>query len=504
MTSGPSATSFGSGNGAGIVAATPSELSQLCSVERPQSTPFLSRDTKFCITIIIGGTNVRFCVSPPGNLEPLHTSIKWKELSDEFSPRLEAKGIDFSNAHDVIYPVLAKRMTEFLEALYDPKDGPVPIENLRGLYFSVAGRVHGDEKYHPGISRPLNGIDAEVTTTNTGLNFSNHKLGREIFNALKAENHGFSLSTDKVFVINDARAGQEGEKLHQGYAPSSRIFFHIGGTGEGSDFDVPGFNEIGHRTVVDHKEKKVLVFVGEEIKQLLNPDGTYKDLPEHQSYAENLLAGPWVAIRFVKSLVEKPSVMVALATRIAAKDPSLQGEDPAQSRVDQILGELYELADLKYKDRTRWAINSNSFLLREVNELIFQPNHRANRRALPCNFQVDPLEQASPEKALILLAWARQKSYFKERGVITGEVYRALVAHGCAPTKYILGGGLGEMFNRYSPEDREDAIDLIVDHGNLPPGVFDFSRLSPEARECALAYTTAEAEEKAQAEQQGV
>ena len=502
MTSGPSATFFGSGNGTGVVAGSSLDLAELKIPARPQSRPRLSREDPFGLTVIIGGTNVRFCISPPGRPEPLVFAVSWQELSGKLSPRLAARGVDFSNSHDFLYPILAKRFIRFLSKQFD---GPLPIENLCSLNFSIAGRVCGDERHLPGLTRPVHGIDAEVSTTNTGLNFSQSRIGRDLFNAMRLQVPSMRLVAERVLVVNDARAGLEGEIIHLGAEAPPLVELLIDGTGLGGDSSDGEFNEDGHRIIKDYRAKKTIVLRGDQIKEVLNPDGTYKDLPEHQTYAENLVAGPWVAIRFLKSLQEKPSVMDALARRIAAKSPPPkdggQEKEPEDrksepERIGEILGELYQLADLQHKDRTRWAVNTKSFLLREINELIFQPNHRDNRRAMPCNFQIDPLEHRDPDKALVLLAWGRQKSFFKDLGEIIGAKYEARMATGKKPDKIILAGGLGEMFNRYSPEDRQDALDLIVEHANLPPGVLDFSRLSPEARECALAYVAAEEAKK--------
>ena len=493
MHSDHSATFSGTVNGTGIVESMPLALGELKAPERSQHQTILCREDPFALTIIIGGTNVRFCISRPGNPEPLTFAVKWQELSEKLAPQLESSNVLFGDAHNIVYPILAEQFIGFLKKHFDPTLGPLPIENLCALNFSIAGRVFGDERQLPGLKRPVHGIDAEVSTTNTGLKFSKEKIGRIFYDALKTVVPDLSFPPDKVLVLNDARAGLEGEKLLQELSPDSRVFFEICGTGDGSDYDEPGFDEIGHRTIIDRKEKKVSVLAGDEINRLLETDGTFQNLPSHQEYAENLLAGPWVAIRFVKSIEQKPEVMVALANWIEARlleDARKNPEDLTKPilSAEEILLALDKLANLEFKDRTRWAIDSNSLLTRKINDLIFQPDHRAISRAMPCNYQVEPLEQTHPEKALILLAWARQKTYFKDRGTIAGKVYRAMAVRGVQPDKYILGGGLGEMFNRYGAEDRQDALDLIIEHAKLPAHIFDFSRVSPEARESALSY----------------
>lgn len=489
MHSDHSATYLGKVNGAEVIVGQfqGQRLEALQGAERPQQLTLLSREDPFGLTIIVGGTNVRFCISRPGDPEPLTYSVKWQELSDELTPSLKAQGVEFGDAHNIVYPILAKRFINFLEQHFDPSEGPLPIENLCSLNFSIAGRVFGDLRDVPGFRRPINGIDAQVSTTNTGLKLSKEPIGRVFYEALTREVPNMRFPEERVFVLNDARAGLEGEKLLQNLPPESRVFFEICGTGDGSEYDEPGFDEIGHRTMLNSRNHNITVHVGDAIAEFVEPDGSFKNLSEfaHLRYAENMLAGPWTAIRFVKSLEEKHEVLDALADRIALKDPLKRSSET-------ILAELYALADLQFKERTRWAVNSNSYLIRAVNELIFHPDHREVRRAMPCNFNVESLEASNPEKALVLLAWARQKLHFKERGTVAGAIYREMKERGIAPDRYILGGGLGELFNRYAPEDRQDALDLINEHGKLPPGVFDFSSVSPEARESAISYKAVE------------
>lgn len=473
-------------------------LAALNGAQRPplaQST-LLSRDDPFGLTVIIGGTNVRFCISHPGSSEPLTHVVKWIELEKTLGSELAREGLRFEMAHSLVYPLIVKDFVKFLESKFDPDLGPLPIEKLCAFNVSIAGLVIGDEKRHPDFNRPVNGIDAEVTTSNTGLRFSREKIGRVLYKAFREYVPAMCFESEKVFVFNDARAGQEGERILLRIPADKRVFFEIGGTGDGSQYDIPGFDEIGHR-VISKPPKKFHFISGDGLQEYVNPDGSFKVLDNDQTYAEHLVAGPWTGIRFVQQFKSKLPVMNALAKWMLAERanlPERQSNDsslvPTPVTASELTRQLDDIASLKSGDRHRWAIDSNTFIIREINGRIFQPDHRKFRRCLPCDLQIGALEDSNPDKAIVVHAWSRLKMHFKERGLIAGKVYREMQKIGAAPDYYILGGGLGETFNRYTPEDREDAIFEISEAGRLPHGLFNFSQVSPEARESAVSHRT--------------
>lgn len=482
------------------------ELAALHGAQRPplaQST-LLSRDDPFGLTVIIGGTNVRFCISHPGSSEPLTHVVKWIELEKTLGSELAREGLRFENAHSLVYPLIVKDFVKFLESKFDPELGPLPIENLCAFNVSIAGRVIGDEKRDPDFHRPVNGIDAEVTTSNTGLRFSQEKIGRVLYNAFKERVPQMRFSPEKVSVFNDARAGLEGERILLGIPNDKRVFFEIGGTGDGSQYDIPGFDEIGHRIIFNTSKKRIDFIGGDKLKEYINQDGSFKVLGHDETYAEHLVAGPWTGIRFVQQFKSKNNLMAALASWIlkkraevnattpkdsAAKDASLTSEELAE-QTEVLREQLDDIASLKAGGRHRWAMDSNTYIIREINGLIFQPDYRKFRRYLPCDLQIGALEDKSPDRAMVVLAWSHLKKHLKERGLIAGKVYREMQKQGVTPDYYILGGGLGETFNRYTPEDREDAIHEISEAGKLRPGLFNFSQVSPEARESAVSHRT--------------
>lgn len=304
------------------------------------------------------------------------------------------------------------------------------------------------------------------------------------------------LLPDKVFVLNDARAGQEGERILLDIPADKRVFFEIGGTGEGSQYDIPGFDEAGHRIIADSIHRKFLYIAGEKLGDYINPDGSFKVLDRHQRYAEHIVAGPWTGIRFVKDLEDNAPAMSALAKWIleARKErlKKTNGEGAPEKPVthEELLTQLDGIADLQSGDRHRWAVDSNAPFIKEINGLILNPDLRMVLRYLPCDLQLGPLEARNPERAMRVRAWSRYKLHLKERGQIAGKIYREMHKQGVPPDYFILGGGLGEMFNKYPQEQREDAIREITDAGKLPPGLFNFSQVSPEARESAISHRT--------------
>jgi hypothetical protein len=466
----------------------------------PQSI-ILSREEPFGLTVIIGGTNVRFCISHRGSSQPLTHVVKWIELKEKLVPELATHGLNLELAHSLVYPVIVKGFVDFLKSKFDPAQGPLPIANLCAFNISIAGLVIGDEKSHPDFKRPVNGIDAEVTTSNTGLRFSREKIGRVLYKAFKELVPDMQFPPEKVSVFNDARAGQEGEKILLGIPNEKRVFFEIGGTGEGSQYDIPGYDEIGHRIIANAHPRKLNFVSGDKLQEYINPDGSFKVLDDDRTYAEHLVAGPWTGIRFVQQFKGKSSVMSALAKWMLAERARKRAEklekEPKDSHPEEkpvtpseLSRQLDDIASLKSSDRHRWAIDSNALILREISELICKPDYRKLWRYMPCDHQIGALEEHSPDKAIVVHAWSSLKMHFKERGQIAGKVYREMKSQGVAPDYYILGGGLGEGFNQYSSEQREDAILEITEAGRLPHGLFNFSQVSPEARESAISHRT--------------
>jgi hypothetical protein len=101
---------------------------------------------------------------------------------------------------------------------------------------------------------------------------------------------------------------------------------------------------------------------------------------------------------------------------------------------------------------------------------------------------VEEMTNSNPEAALPLLAYSAWKEYCKNIGLFLGKAYSVMSEQGNTPDKIILGGGIGEMANKYPALLRKVALKLIHEHGNIPVGVVDFSRMSPESRECAKTY----------------
>jgi hypothetical protein len=479
-----SADFLGKMNGFDTVAARTAVNGSGREATLPSTRNLLSRDNPFAITTMIGGTNLRVCVSHEGSEEPLKEggSIKWQELNAQLAPRLKELQIDFGDAHHIAMPVIAKHYVDFIASQFDPEEGAPPFDKVTSCNFSVAGVVRGE------------GLDATVSTTNTGLRLTNDKIALTLLSAIQNElaaREWPAIPQKNISVVNDAAAATYGQVYLGGLQGVKNGLFVIIGTGVGSMGWSDGklnhnFDELGHRIIFDTHKKQSILLGGAELNEKIDTDGSFKNLPVHQRYAENVLAGPWAAISFVKSLEVKPEVMSALAERIA---PTLKKLNPSvEKSLEEIEAELYELADLQFKNRTRWAVSSNSHLVRAVNDFLMTPNPDKIFEYLPCDFSITDVTSHDPDKALVLLGFAAWKNYFKNVGLFIGRAYNGMHESCQTAEKIVIGGGIGEAANRFPPLLRQVSLGLIHQFAKIPDGIVDFTRISAEAAECALSY----------------
>jgi hypothetical protein len=491
MSSGPSADFSGEEMGAGVGNTPPGNLtpgtSALGSALSAPAETFRARlhpDQPFGITVIVGGTNIRACVSLPGATTPLNFSLTWQELSDELTPELAAKKVEFGDAHDL---VLSRFVTKFFDQLRtdhcDPEDAPPPFDKLAALNFSVAGVVRGD------------GIDATVSTTNTGLHFSEEELAKRMIRAMQsdlAQRKWPPFSIENVAVLNDAAAGCKGEVLRGALRGCANGLFVILGTGIGSmgwssnDFDFR-FDELGHRIVKDSlpegtAKPQTLVnlfrlLAPEEYAEQVAADGSFLPFKVHQMrYAENVIAGPWLAVRFLKKeLTEDEALINALAKNIA---PMLGKEQ------EEVYDELTNLMDFSAKDLTRWAVDSNARLVRAVNHFILNFDAWEFSFALPYTGSYDAA--LTPERRLANYGFKVWKTYWTDVGHFIATAYGEMKQQGVAPQKIVLGGGIGEAYHRFGDPLRKAALREIHEHSGLPEGTVVFSAISAEERESAI------------------
>ena len=479
-----SATSLGKSDGAGVDSSRKVVVPPSPSVERQTARNRLSPDQPFGITIIVGGTNIRACISLPGGSVPLNFSLTWQQLHDSLNPDLDAKGIKFGDAHDLVVSAFVKEFLDDIEKKYwDIKQGPPPFDKLAALNFSVAGVVSGE------------GADATVSTTNTGLHFANEELAKRMIGALQSElreRDWPAFPVNHVAVLNDAAAGCKGEVLRGGLKGCTNGLFVILGTGVGSmgwsnnNFDFR-FDELGHRTVKDslpEGSQKPATLVNlfrllsqDEYDSQIAPDGSFAPFKDRQKrFAENILAGPWLAVRFLKKeLAEDEELMSVLAKKIA---PQLR-QTP-----DEVYGGLLDLMELSTKDLTRWAVNSNARLVRSVNDFILNFDAWRFASTCPCtgSFEAAP----TPERRLANYGFKTWKTYWKDVGHFLARAYEGMKEQGVTPEKIILGGGIGEAYHRFPEPLRRAALLEIQDHSGLPEGTILFSAISAEERESAI------------------
>lgn len=196
-------------------------------------------------------------------------------------------------------------MRELLRKTFNTPKGPIRLDNLAAFNVSVAGIVEGE------------GLAATVTTTNTLLKVRQETLAEKLRSAILKQMPELFPEDTKVRVLNDAQAGLEGEIFLNKLDPNLATLFLIFGTGFGSSCTVPGYAELGHLTVYDTVQHKFRFLSDEEIADSRGADGSFKPL-KGLIYAENLLAGPWVAIGFVKCIARHhPTLTSALAEYIS-------------------------------------------------------------------------------------------------------------------------------------------------------------------------------------------
>jgi hypothetical protein len=469
---------------------------------------------------------VRFCISHPGSPEPSNFSIKWQELKAELAHILEETKTEFVDSQPLAMPLLAQKCIDFIASHYEGQDPP-PFDKMTAFNFSVAGVVQGE------------GIEAQVSTTNTGLKFSNESIALSMLTALQTEVRARKWPTipvDNVAVINDAAAGVYGEVLSGGLKDVKHGLFVILGTGVGSMGWSDGklnhdFNELGHRIIFDTATNRSKLLEGDRLKELIERDGSFMNPGVKQRYAENQLAGPWLAIRFVKGQEEK-ATMDELAERVVKvwekkferenknkwveiaklildiykdkpdghKDKITDVntlanaiQDNPELIVEAVLIKLDQLATLSSINRTRWAANSNSAVIDAVNRFILNPDPIEVFDCQPCDNDLEALTHHNPQEALVALGFRAWKVYFKDLGEFLGKAYEGMAAQGTPPEKIVLGGGIGEACNKYPPEVRRIALKIINRFAKLEPGIIDFSTISPEMRETAITQRSVEA-----------
>ena len=424
-------------------------------------------------------------------------------MKEKLSGPLKRTRKEFHESHNISYAYLAKMCLDFIQEKFGPSKAPPSLEKLSSITFSVAGQVTGS------------GRSARITTTNTGLTFKNQTIAKDFLSALQREinrrNKKIELQQTgetpwpalpnvKVEVMNDAKAALLGEVFY-GKLQGKNVLKFIAGTGGGSEAQLvrytegtnihadhhkkssgkenapaaPNMNEGGHRVIYDCIRGEYICYPNGELTPYINPDGSFKKLPDHLIYAEHIIAGPWNAIRFIRSILENDQAKIAVAKRIV-KNPN----DP--SEIMPALKSLHKLGALNVQDRTEWAVNSDAALVRSINNIVLNP------RLILEKCQLDARRSSghpTEDDTLVEMAYNHFWKYFTELGRILGATYRTTKEYGYPLDKIIVGGGIGEHCNTFPKYIRKMVIEHMHRAGDIPAGVINFSVLTPEARECA-------------------
>ena len=527
MHSDHSATYSGKVNGTGNVANGDPRSVSLPPRPATERSPFISREDPLGLTIIVGGTNVRICISTPDQAQPRKAGIKWQEMEINLQDSLESNGIKFLQSHSLMYPYIAKMCLDHISEQFDPELGPPPLDRIKAVCFSVAGLVSKKN------------LNARVTTSNTGVEFVDEPIAVRMLSALQdeitrrnqvlpdgARLPALNVHEKNIRVLNDARAGLFGEiyygKELYGDLTDKNVASPIVGTGLGGDTIIPAqdkledgtedlniveraralngvtdkkhrltLNEFGHRVQKNLDKEKFICYANGELAQFIGADGKFKTLEPHLQYAENLFAGPWIAIHFVRSIVDD-SLKGALAKRVQhlfkeKKDKDRDTDEHTKGGKDaysRALSALHNLGAMQWEDRTKWGVSSNASLVLAINKIILNPDNLNQRIQLDRKMISNTM---TPDDRLLDKAYHQFLRYFHDLGFVWEAIYHTAKEHGHPLDKIIMAGGIGEECNRFPEHARNFALDLMTTGRRIPPGTIDFSRLSAEARECALA-----------------
>lgn len=397
-----------SGGTAGLIdqaVTTTAEPRALNSPARAETALSLNPEHPFGITFIIGGTNVRFCVSHPGSDKPSIQAWKWQELQNELQETLNKTGSSFGQSKELVFSSIAGKFVDFLDSHFAGLPGGAPLEKLCAFNFSVAGIVTGE------------GNNAEVSTSNTGVIMKEERIAVSMLDAINKElaarksrdvsgsrKHD-SIQTNNVAVMNDAAAGLMGEKIGGGLQGVTNGLFVIVGTGVGSFGLVDGkldprFAELGHIMVRAEKTEEYELVTNSSIGSVLAAEGGFKALSTDAPYAENELAGPWAASKFAKRIRENYRVLFPLLQpevyRILAEKAIREGKQPRPE--DEVKADLVRIIDLNYGEMEKWAVSAPSDVLAALNQLLFSHNATEIAGAVECGGVTGIIQRADTAK----------------------------------------------------------------------------------------------------------
>jgi hypothetical protein len=512
----------------------------------------------FGVTVIIGGTNVRFCLSVPDRADPVFESVRWTQLREELAPELKKAGRTFEESKDEVYRSIAQKFAAFV-LTHSPEGAEhPPLQNLCAFNFSIAGIVEGE------------GFNAKVSTTNTAIPMAEEQVALEVLGAINADlsERGWPrVNVKNVSVMNDAAAGLMGEHLGGALRGFDNGLYLILGTGVGSFGLVKGklsyqFAELGHRVTRNEMSEAYTYHDDDELAELMDDRNQFKAASTEEWYAENELAGPWAAVKFLKHVKNDEGLKKCFqffAEQVSEKVGPTRSYDELKKIVD-------ELADLGYRDVTKWAVSSPSDVIKGVNSILFchdanrianavecdlsikeiagrgaKPTEKANdyikkarelrlsaarvrkelEKLLPSDERYAELQaeaQASEQeavrvtekakkssdlgnakfsKALTLAAYTEWQKYFKELARFLETAYDAMKVRDAAPQRIVIAGGIGELSATYAPQWKGRIMELFADFAPNIPNAEEtvvFSTMSPEARE---AYVTTAAVQEA-------
>lgn len=424
------------------------------------------------VTMIVGGTNVRFVISESFEIEPISFSLSWPEL---------AKKLKISTAK--LYDKTDEAL-DFLAIWFvkECQKNAIRLETIEHFGLSFAGKVKG------------NGDNSTVTTVNAGIRIDNLDLLKLFVDKTHKISMGLGeeFEQESIGAHNDAVASILGERIHPlGLARniSNAIFIivgtGIGGAGITNDLIDESISEFGHTWIRREEStgKSSLHYIPYDqlVAEGYVIEGKYNKLKDPmESYIETFLAGPAFAIRFAFKIKDEYGLVKRLAIEILKSEITLKESAQINEKdLNTLIEEIKQLGEFNPSKRVLWGTDAKSSAVKRIGKFLVNLTPADYDEAIDMEMSLDP--NGDLKKAqLIKIAWDYRRHYLRRLGRFFGAIGNK---DEWRDHLIILGGGVIEAFAA-CPNAYYD-IKRLKDHSGLGDRLV-ISKLKPEDREAAF------------------
>lgn len=380
------------------------------------------------VTMIVGGTNVRFVCTDGFCFHPVSFSLSWTELAEKMN-------LSNSELFDKTDEALNFLAGWFIDQLQEKN---IPLNSIDIFGLSVAGLVEGESEA------------AKVSTVNTGVKIHKRPLLNQFVSKVK-EFSPADFDPHSYQVRNDAVAGILGETLHPGgcaYKAKNAVFVIIGtgiggaGITNGSiDSDI---REFGHTFFYRERMsgKSTLSYHSfDDLQEMgLVNDGKYEKPSDDREYIETYIGGPQLAIRFAKHFGDEQDAIARLAVECLKIEGAAQVEISEDSpRLRLKIREIQGLAKLDPAERVLWGTDAKSLAVKQIGKFLISLTLKDLEIARLAKSKYAPEGTDLLYSELVERAWEYREKYMVRVARFLGEIGKQWPQH-----KVIVGGGVME------------------------------------------------------------